>query len=224
VVSTNLVDLVNITGAVYNAGAQILTINAISSDLFAPLPTLTATGLGPLVNGVLAVPNVVAPSSSVTVTSSKGGANTALVTIGTSPIARNVAVNDFDGDGKTDISVWRPSEGIWYTLGSQTGFMAQQWGAPTDIPVSGDYDGDGKIDYAVWRPSEGIWYILGSQAGFMAQQWGLPTDIPVPGDYDGDGKTDIAVWRPSEGIWYILGSQAGFMAQQWGAPTDVPLP
>jgi hypothetical protein len=79
---------------------------------------------------------------------------------------------DYDGDGRSDIAVWRPSEGVWYILGSQNGFMSQQWGTSGDVPVPGDYDGDGKTDVAVWRPSEGVWYILGSQIGFMSQPWG----------------------------------------------------
>ena len=67
---------------------------------------------------------------------------------------------DYDGDGRGDLAVYRPSTGFWYVLQSSTNnatYRAQQWGVPTDIPVPGDYDGDGKTDLAVYRPSTGFW-------------------------------------------------------------------
>ncbi len=67
---------------------------------------------------------------------------------------------DYDGDGKTDIAIWRPSDGFWHVFRSSDGMTTSvQWGggyAPYfDVPVAGDFDGDGKADFAIWRPSSG---------------------------------------------------------------------
>ena len=94
---------------------------------------------------------------------------------------------DYDGDGKADIAIYRPSNGGWWVLRSSTGYttyVTYQWGLPGDVPVSGDYDGDGKTDLALYRPANGGWYILQSStsyATYAAGQWGLPGDIPVLG-------------------------------------------
>lgn len=107
---------------------------------------------------------------------------------------------DFDGDGKADISVFRPSNGFWHIMKSSGGFSSIQWGQKTDELVPGDYDGDGKTDVAVYR---GIadnynWYIRrSSDTTLFARSWGIDQGYggvtPVPGDYDGDGKTDLTV-------------------------------
>ena len=136
---------------------------------------------------------------------------------------------DTDADGKSEITSWRPNNGIWYVLpsGSPGTFTATQWGMLNDIPVPGDYDGDGKADKAVWRPGNGDWYVLlsGTPGSYTSTQWGLSSDIPVSGDYDGDGKDDIVVYRPSTGIWYILksGSPGIYTATQWGMTGDMPI-
>jgi hypothetical protein len=119
---------------------------------------------------------------------------------------------DFDGNGTTDISVFRPSTGQWFNHNGTSTFF----GINGDIPVPCDYDGNGATDIAIFRPSVGGWYNQSGTTVFF----GLNGDIPVPGDYNGDGKCDIAVFRPSVGGWYIQGQPTVF----YGLNGDIPVP
>jgi hypothetical protein len=133
---------------------------------------------------------------------------------------------DFDGDGTTDIAVFRPSSGIWYVLrSSNNAVQSVQWGQNGDLPAASDFDGDGKTDFAVFRPSSGTWQIRrSSDNSFYTVNFGAAGDQPAAGDYDGDGKADTAVFRPADGTWYILKSTDGtFRAQAWGISSDIPV-
>jgi len=132
------------------------------------------------------------------------------------------AISNFDADGKSDVAVFRPSNGYWYNLNSTDGsFQAVPFGTSGDKAVAGDYDGDGRTDYAVWRPSTGYWYVLKSSGGLLSVQFGASGDVPVVGDYDGDLKSDLAVYRPSNNYWYYLKSSDGtFVFTQFGTPND----
>ena len=88
---------------------------------------------------------------------------------------------DYDGDGATDITIWRPGN-HWYILTSSSNFTSsihKNWGMSTDVLVPADYDGDGATDIAVWRPPN-HWYILTSSSNFTSsihKYWGNSTDV-----------------------------------------------
>ncbi|HEY0545329.1 MAG TPA: VCBS repeat-containing protein [Pyrinomonadaceae bacterium] len=131
--------------------------------------------------------------------------------------------SDFDGDGKTDLSVFRPASSNWFTQSSSNGaIVSRQFGISTDKLAPGDYDGDGLTDTAVFR--DGAWFILQSSDGaFRAEMFGTSGDAPVASDFDGDGKTDLAVFR--QGIWYIRrSSDNALRVNSFGLGTDAPAP
>lgn len=133
---------------------------------------------------------------------------------------------DFDGDGRTDISVLRfpnvsppgVSQITYYNLNSTGGFQTMQFGnANVDFPAPGDYDGDGRDDIAVYRSgttvgAQSFYYLIRSSDNtFQYLQFGIHDDELVARDYDGDGKTDFAVFRRGafagqQSIWYICPS------------------
>lgn len=145
---------------------------------------------------------------------------------------------DFDGDGRSDVSVFRPdpsgfapnrgpegSTAQWWILNSSNlGTYAAAFGQPTDIPVPADYTGDGRTDVAFFRPSSSEWFVLRSEdQSFFSFAFGATGDIPAPGDFDGDGIADPTVFRPSSGTWFtVQSSNQQTTIRGFGANGDQP--
>ena len=133
-------------------------------------------------------------------------------------------VADYNGDGVSEISVFRPSDGTWWILYQDAVFqfgVMIPWGIAGDIPTPIDTDGDGASEIAVFRPEGGMWFVLGQPV--QSIQFGLPGDVPMAADYNGDGREEVAVWRPADGNWFIRQAGKSPIVIQWGLSGDMPV-
>lgn len=101
---------------------------------------------------------------------------------------------DFDGDGATDIAVFRQNhpaggtaeyDGYWFSIDSNSPtpielrqIRFQKFGEMNDVPQAADFDGDLRTDLAVYRG--GQWWVRKSRTGQIASySFGNATDIPM---------------------------------------------
>lgn len=141
----------------------------------------------------------------------------------------NGTYNDYDGDGRTDIQVYRTSINRFFALSSLNGSLTEvplgQSGDSVSLTV--DFDGDGLSDFSTARyNAEVLWRVRKSTTSQVEEtRWGSSSlgDFFASADYDGDGKFDIAVFR--SGVWYIIESSTGTVRYDfWGTGGDAPAP
>jgi len=168
-------------------------------------------------------------------------------------LVSNAHRSDLDGDGRSDLMLYRPTANAnWFTRSSRNAYAIGagnwnfQWGALGDIPMPGDWDGDGRLDPTVGRPATNEVFILYSSRNYDPAQYGWianvefttfggPDGQPCVADFDADGRSDTCVYRPAtgsgqyeQGGWSIMLSSGAWafntrLTFTWGAPGDIPL-
>ncbi len=132
---------------------------------------------------------------------------------------------DYDGDGRTDASLFNPASGLWQLRTWQGRYLSGQFGSATTEPLLGDYDGDGQTDAALYDLLSGVWYFYTMRGQSASLAFGDSEMLPVPADYDGDFRTDLGVFDLPTGMWYLYAPfTGGFTAFQFGNAACIPVP
>ena len=119
---------------------------------------------------------------------------------------------DYNGDGTSDIAIFRGGSGLW----AVRGITRVYFGGAGDDVVPGDYNGNGTTDIGIFRPAAGLWAIRGVTRAYF----GSSADTPVPGDYNGDGTDRPGIFRSSSGLWAVK----GVTRRYFGSSADTPVP
>lgn len=135
----------------------------------------------------------------------------------TATVALPKAKSDVDGDGRSDLLWYRPTDGVlgyWIMNGSSVTRSAfVPVGGQFRVVASGDFNGDGRLDLIWNRPAGDMQFWAGDGANFAQRQflatYPLEWTLVGAGDVDGDGRSDLVWHRASDGrlaYWIMDGA------------------
>jgi hypothetical protein len=211
-------------GGTYDAFVSRLILVASPTPSVTPIPSATPTpsvtptptpSVTPIPSAT-PTPSVTPPPTPIpsatpipSVTPTPSAIPTPTVTPG---IAAPPWITDFNGDGTSDIAIFRGNSGLW----AIRGITRVYFGSSNDETVPGDYNGDGTTEIGIFRGTSGLWAIRSTTRAYF----GSGSDFPEPGDYDGDGTADIGIYRSASGLWAIQGVTRVY----FGSSADTPVP
>lgn len=118
---------------------------------------------------------------------------------------------DWDGDGRLEPGVYRPSLNRWFIDRKLSGkpdlVFAVPGMRPDDLPVAGAWGGRG-AGPGFYRAKGFAWHLFRSPTGaeeLPVIYWGLPPGaVPLAGDWDGDGRATPGFYNPIGGLVALI--------------------
>jgi hypothetical protein len=116
--------------------------------------------------------------------------------------SNDLAVGDFDGDGRDDVFVANGTAWFYSSGGKTEWRYLKNSTTPIEQLGFGDFDGDHKTDVFT-RSSDGRWYFSPSGSGAFVSlaSSSAPFSELRFGDFNGDGKADVL--RATGAHWYV---------------------
>lgn len=113
---------------------------------------------------------------------------------------------DFNGDGRTDMFLYRGT-GQWFRVFfSDTGtqYSPGLW-APGWTIRAGNFNSDSRTDLFLYNAISGRWFVTTSNASgefdFVSGLWAPSWQI-TPADFNSDGRTDLLLYNMTNGQWF----------------------
>jgi hypothetical protein len=128
------------------------------------------------------------------------------------PLRPIIDSGDYNGDGTSDIAIFRANSGLW----AVRGITRVYFGGSNDQPIPGNYNGGCDMDIAIFRPASGLWAIR----EFTRMYFGGTQDYPLTLDMDGAGREDPGIYRSTSGLWAVRGVTRFY----FGGSDDIAIP
>lgn len=132
-------------------------------------------------------------------------------------------VGDWDGDGQTDLGVFRRAATPKFRLRQpDTTATDVTMGAPAAEPVTGDWNGDEETDLGTWDRA-GKTFSLSTAQGTKTIGFGGHQDMPVTGDWNGNGRTDLGIFRPGNSTFRLRFADGSVTRFHFGSVSSTPV-
>lgn len=131
---------------------------------------------------------------------------------------------DFDGDGRDDVAIWRPSATTGrFHLGTRPTKQVVDWGRAGDTPFAADFNGDGKSQVATKTLASTTWKLRGATGATATVTAGGATDVPLAGDWDGNRLAELGWYRWSNRTFYLRAADLSVRSVVWGTTGEQPV-